>query len=158
MARVIRRFGRRDRGVPAVTRRAAYAVVMSEDARILVVQTRKGIFLPGGGSAPNEAPRSTVVREALEETGCEIEIRKHLGCASQYFTADGVHYAGDFSFFLASIVRDAVGPAEHDFLWVPADELSNRLYHPSHEWAAQRASDEASAIRAGSRRSDESSS
>ena len=133
-------FGTPNPKSDAVPRAAAYVVLKDGEGSVLIVRAKHGLFLPGGGSEPGESPESTVVRECLEEIGCEIEVGSHLGAAIQHFTAsDGIRYRGTFNFFLASVLQEGAGSAEHDALWLQAADLSGRLFHESHEWAVRRA-------------------
>jgi len=68
-----------DEGLPAVTRLAAYGVILDE-GRILLCRVSPGNLgtgiwvLPGGGLDFGESPQSGVVREVEEETGLLAEI------------------------------------------------------------------------------------
>ncbi len=64
------------------TRRAARGIVFREaDGKIAVFNKREKneYKLPGGGIEGEEEPESAFLREALEETGCEVEITSFLG-------------------------------------------------------------------------------
>ena len=122
-----------------VPRSAAYAVVRDAQGRFLVVRAESGLFLPGGGAQAGESPESTVLREVLEEVGAKAEVRSHIGCAVQHFSAHGVEFRANMQFFVASVEKGDVGSGEHEALWLRAAELSGRLYHESHEWAVHRA-------------------
>jgi 8-oxo-dGTP diphosphatase len=39
----------------------------------------RGWELPGGQQDPGETPEMTVVREVFEETGCHVEVERHVG-------------------------------------------------------------------------------
>jgi 8-oxo-dGTP diphosphatase len=141
MSKVTAEFGAPVPGSEPVHRHAAYAVVLDDKSRVLAVRWKQALFLPGGGSRLGESPEATVAREVLEEVGCEVTLHKHLGHAAQHFVASDLPHLGRFDFFSASVVRGAVGPAEHDALWLATSELAGRLFHESHEWAVRRALD-----------------
>jgi 8-oxo-dGTP diphosphatase len=68
-------------------RLAAYAVCIDED-RALLVRHRSGNWtLPGGRVEHAEDPLDTVVREVLEETGCQACVERLLGVDSRVIPA-----------------------------------------------------------------------
>lgn len=62
-------------------RTAARLVLVDKDGRIPLLFVGTGLYhkLPGGGVEPGETPEEAAAREALEETGYEIEIMERLG-------------------------------------------------------------------------------
>lgn len=64
-----------------VTRFAARGIVVRSDGKIAIFNKSKmnQYKLPGGGCDNNESEKKAFIRECLEETGCEIEIKKCLG-------------------------------------------------------------------------------
>src|SRR5262245_44369083 len=78
-------FGAAPTGARCKVRRAAYAVIFGPNGNVAAVRGKAGVFLPGGGSLPNEAPVSTLLRELKEECGCAARIVHELGQATQYF-------------------------------------------------------------------------
>lgn len=67
-------------------RLAARGIVMREDGKIAVFnKSNKNEYkLPGGGIEGEENPEIAFKREAMEETGCEVEIIKELGTTEEY--------------------------------------------------------------------------
>lgn len=67
-------------------RLAARGIVIREDGKIAVFnKSNKNEYkLPGGGLEGEENPEDGFKREALEETGCEVEIIKALGTTEEY--------------------------------------------------------------------------
>lgn len=67
-------------------RLAARGIVIREDGKIAVFnKSNKNEYkLPGGGLEGEEEPEEGFKREALEETGCEVEIIKALGTTEEY--------------------------------------------------------------------------
>lgn len=62
------------------------------------------ISYPGGGIEGDETPEEAFKREALEETGCEVEIIKSLGIAEEYksqINFKQISYA-----FVGKVVKD----------------------------------------------------
>jgi 8-oxo-dGTP pyrophosphatase MutT (NUDIX family) len=81
-------FGTPEPDIQHTERRAAYAVIISNDSRVAMV---KGVhrggdrFLPGGGSLPEEAPEDTVTREVREELARDVRLLSKIGAVIQYF-------------------------------------------------------------------------
>ncbi len=67
-------------------RLAARGIVMREDGKIAVFnKSNKNEYkLPGGGIEGEEKPEIAFKREAMEETGCEVEIIKEIGITEEY--------------------------------------------------------------------------
>ena len=67
-------------------RHGARGIVIREDGKIAVFnKSNKNEFkLPGGGIEGKENPEEAFKREALEETGCEVEIIDTLGTIEEY--------------------------------------------------------------------------
>lgn len=67
-------------------RLAARGIVIREDGKIAVFnKSNKNEYkLPGGGIEGKENPEIAFKREAMEETGCEVEIIKELGTTEEY--------------------------------------------------------------------------
>ena len=65
------------------TRTGAYAVLIDDEARILLAlwnQADPPVWtLPGGGAEPGETPEEAAVREVREETGYDVELLRLLG-------------------------------------------------------------------------------
>ena len=58
------------------------AVVAQNDRFLMIEHRSSGVVVvtqPGGHIETGEAPEQAVVREALEETGCEISVSGLLG-------------------------------------------------------------------------------
>ena len=117
-------------------RRAAYAVVRGPEAKIAVVQTSSGYFLPGGGALPDEAPEETVTREVREELARDVKIVCEIGEAIQYFYAEGKHFRMEARFFEVELRGEAGGQGEHQLCWLDQGELEGAFFHESHAWAA----------------------
>jgi 8-oxo-dGTP diphosphatase len=78
-------------------RQAARAVVFREDGRIALLHVKAHAYhkLPGGGIEPGEDIAAALVRECLEEIGCDIYIGESLGEVHEYrerFTQHQISY------------------------------------------------------------------
>lgn len=67
-------------------RTASRGIVIRDDGKIAVFnKSNKNEYkLPGGGIEGEEEPEIAFKREAMEETGCEVEIIKELGITEEY--------------------------------------------------------------------------
>lgn len=67
-------------------RLGARGIVIREDGKIAIFnKSNKNEYkLPGGGLEGEEEPEKAFKREALEETGCEVEIIQSLGITEEY--------------------------------------------------------------------------
>lgn len=62
-------------------RHTARGIILHGDRLLLIERWRPGkhyFSIPGGGIEPGEIPEQTVVREVLEETGCQVGIGRQL--------------------------------------------------------------------------------
>ncbi len=69
------------------------AVVFDNDNNVALVGTTVNYFylLPGGGVEPRESIESGIIRECLEEIGCNIELQKAIGILDDYRNRDKKH-------------------------------------------------------------------
>lgn len=68
------------------TRYGARGIIIRDDGKIAVFnKTKKNEYkLPGGGIENIETPEEAFIREALEETGCIVDIIDKLGIIEEY--------------------------------------------------------------------------
>lgn len=87
-------------------RLAARGIVIREDGRIAVFnKSNKNEYkLPGGGIEGEEKPEIAFKREALEETGCEVEIIKELGITEEYKSLDNFKQISYV--FVSKVIKD----------------------------------------------------
>lgn len=73
-------------------RLGARGIVIREDGKIAIFnKSNKNEYkLPGGGLEGKEEPEEAFRREALEETGCEIEIIECLGTTEEYKSLNNI--------------------------------------------------------------------
>ena len=85
-----------------VNEREEVLLVLREDFRIWA--------LPGGGVEPDESWEQAAVRETLEETGYQVEIRQYIG---EYWRPQMSHGHGDLRHVFLAQTGGGV-PASHD--------------------------------------------
>lgn len=71
-------------------RLGARGIIIASDGKIAIFNkaNKNEYKLPGGGIDDKEIPEETFKREALEETGCEIEIIRSLGTIEEHKSLD----------------------------------------------------------------------
>jgi 8-oxo-dGTP diphosphatase len=135
-------FGEKTPGVSYRPRPASYGILPGDEGRVAVIETKKGLFLPGGGREGDETPEACLHREILEELGLRVEIVQSLGEATQFFhaVAEATHYVSPGRFFLCRRLGTAKIPGEEDHRlhWVSPEEAGPRFIHDTHGWAVGR--------------------
>jgi 8-oxo-dGTP diphosphatase len=123
----------------AVVRPSAYGLVTDGGARIGVVRTPQGRFLPGGGIERGEAPHQTVAREVLEECGLDVSVGSWGWRAVDfvYSPTERTHFEKRSTFVDARPLgpRTTARELDHELVWLPPQEAMASLAHPSHRWA-----------------------
>lgn len=87
-------------------RKGARGIIINSDGKIAVFNkaNKNEYKLPGGGIDDGENPEVAFKREALEETGCEIEIIKSLGTIEEHKSLD--NFKQTSYVFVAKVVND----------------------------------------------------
>lgn len=80
-------------GVRYEDRPTGKAIVFDEEGKIALVGTKVNSYylLPGGGIDPGESVEDGIVRECLEEIGCDVRLDRPLGIIEDYRTRDKKH-------------------------------------------------------------------
>ena len=123
-------------------RPGAYGVLRDGSSRVAVVLTPAGVFLPGGGQKPGEAPEPALRREFIEECGLSIQVGRRIGVADElvFSREEGRYFRKRGTFYEALPCEDrAAGGLEpdHSLVWLPRREVVARLSHESHRWAVR---------------------
>ena len=140
-------FGMPPAGAPCLERPGAYAVALV-GGRLLVVETPSGLYLPGGGTGPGEAPEEALRREVREETGYRVVRLARFASARQYLTTrEGRRCIVKVeTFYTVGLAGEPAGAeADHRPRWLPVEEAIAGLTEAAQRWAvrtAQNASDQ----------------
>jgi 8-oxo-dGTP diphosphatase len=140
MIDVIPQFGEAETAADYILRPGGYVVITNAVGEIAVVKTPRGFFLPGGGQDEGETPEQAAIREAVEECGLYLRIRGQIGVADElvWSVSESKHYRKRCTFFSAECDRSAGdGEADHELIWMPANEAAARLTHGSQAWAVK---------------------
>ena len=86
---------------------------------------------PGGGIKPGEPFEAGIVREALEETGLEVEVERYLVAAEALFLHGAAEVPWRTHVFLARALTDELEPRDTEEIagarWGTLDELAGPL-------------------------------
>jgi len=111
-------------------------VLVRHGAVLMVRQTYRGRVLwtfPGGAIEPGETPEQAAVREAREETGLEVAVRRRLfqaprsGATGTYDCHLGVVVGGALALGTDPDLPPDAPPELHEVRWLPIASLAT---HP----------------------------
>lgn len=135
-------FGKSVPGREPEERPGAYGLAFSE-GRLLVVENKRRLYLPGGALNAGELPEEALHREVLEETGYEIERAVPLAQAAQYVDSPDGYFNKICAFFAVDVghrVRNYYSPG-HSPEWVPIDDAIPAIQEEASVWAIRRYSE-----------------
>jgi 8-oxo-dGTP pyrophosphatase MutT (NUDIX family) len=107
-------------------RLAVRVIVMNEKDEIIIIHAKNGNYykLPGGGIEADEDHGVAGQREAMEETGCKVDLQSN--CMAE--VEEWRHDLHQMSYcYLAHLVQDAATPE------LTEEELADELQH---EWVS----------------------
>lgn len=120
-------------------RKGAYLVPIRGE-KVGVVETAKGYFLLGGGIEGEETDNQCIIRECIEETGYQVEIKEKVCSAETYckhptignFHPIQVYYSGQ----LVKKIKESM-ELDHMFRWVEYETIKGKMYLEMQNWAIE---------------------
>ena len=119
-------------------RPGAYLIPV-RDGKIAVARVQNRHYLLGGGIEGEETQVACIHRECLEEAGFSCEVAEFL-CSAEWYTqnaAGDAHYTQYY--YTGTLVERVSAPVEkdHELVWIPIEELRDRLYLEMQNWALE---------------------
>jgi len=124
-------------------REGAY-VIPIKDNKVCIVKTPKGYFLIGGGMDTGESETDCIIRECLEETGCNVIIKEKIASAETFCKHPKVKFFHPIQhYYIGELSNKIQEPIEsdHELIWVNVNEIKGKMFAPMQEWAIQIAFD-----------------
>ena len=134
-------FGEKKENVHYVSRPGVYIIFFNSKNEIGVVQTPKGLFLPGGGKNKKESDDECLERELIEELGWKIQIGNKIGHNIQYYNSTKKFLKMECYFYLGESFIKVTNPKETDHIlkWFSSEHLIENLYPENQKWAVKEA-------------------
>lgn len=124
-------FGNKELSENAITRSGAYAILKT-DNKAGIIKNDLGYFLIGGGHEEGETDRECLVREALEETGYNLEVGEYLEEISEYV------YVPEWDKTFCKVMRvykaqlmervSEKTEKDHELIWVDLNFAIEKMY------------------------------
>jgi len=144
-------FGEKDPRLNYYTRPGAYLIAFEANC-IILVETPKGYFLPGGGLEADETHEECIRRECLEEMGCTVKIHGKLAEAEMYTIHPNIGLFHPVQYYYTGVllepVTESVEP-DHRMVRIPKEvfepghpayaEQAGKFAVPCQLWAVQKA-------------------
>ncbi len=133
-------FGEKLSDVSYNDRAGAYLISV-KNGKMAVVETPKGYFLIGGGINTDESHVDCIKREAIEEIGHIVTVKKYICSAEEYITREKRGYFHPIQYYYeGEIGEKTVNPIEmdHVFKWIPIEESESKLFFKSQKWAVKK--------------------
>jgi len=133
-------FGKKESTIKYQDRPGAYGITIKNEL-VLIVNTPRGYFLPGGGLDENEEPEIALAREYLEELGIKIKPLKKIGMAAQYCrtAVENIYFKKIGHFYLVDHIDKIpqASEADHSPEWVTAQFAIKNLRQEFQSWAIE---------------------
>ena len=132
-----RSFGRRLPDKTSLDRPGAYLIAV-QNGMIAVIQTPKGLFLPGGGTESCESDVDCIRREVLEETGSEAEVGAFLCAAESYSEHETLGFFHPIQFYYTGRIGKRIrepNESDHRIFWLPPEDVRGKLFPEMQNWA-----------------------
>ena len=132
-------FGEKKENINYLSRPGVYIIFFNSKDEIGVIQTPKGLFLPGGGKNVNESDEECLKRELIEELGWKIQIGCFIGKNIQYFNSNKKFLKLECYFYLGESFLKVSEPKEKDHIlkWLSSDYLIENIYPENQKWAVK---------------------
>ena len=134
-------FGEKKENVNYLSRPGVYIIFFNSKGEIGVVETPKGLFLPGGGKNKNESDKECLERELIEELGWKIQIGSKIGQNIQYYNSTKKFLKMECYFYFGESYVKVNEPKEKDHIlkWLSSDHLIENLHPENQKWAVKEA-------------------
>lgn len=124
-----------------------YVVIFNSNNEVLVVNTKRGPYLPGGGVDLGESFIEALKREVVEETGFTLSEIYQLTKANQFAIhpiAGPVNKIATFYIGIIdeAVVRYSVETRDHEVLWMKIEDFFNCKTDEFHQYAVRKALEE----------------
>ncbi len=109
-----------------------------QDGKLAVIQTPKGLFLPGGGTESCESDVDCIRREVLEETGSEAEVGAFLCAAESYSEHETLGFFHPIQFYYTGRIGKRIrepNESDHRIFWLPPEDVRGKLFPEMQNWA-----------------------
>lgn len=104
--------------------RASAVAIITEDDKLLAINTGDYLMLPGGGVEYGETFEEAAERETLEETGYKIRIKNKL--------SEEINSVGGTEFIYSAELSDKeqirTGSWEGEPVWIDLEEIEDRIW------------------------------
>lgn len=133
-------FGMKENEKEYLEREGAYLIAVKNE-KLAVVRTERGCFLIGGGLEENESHISCIKREALEETGYQVNVEGFIGSADTYcehWTFGAFHPIQNYYYGqIEEKIKEAIEKDQH-FEWIRLDDIEKEMFSEQQKWAVEK--------------------
>jgi 8-oxo-dGTP diphosphatase len=124
-------FGSIEPQADYIFRPGAYGL-LQQDGKVGIVRSPLGYFLIGGGLEFGETDEDCLVREGLEEAGCELAVGRHLETVDEYVVVkgSGEAYHKRISAYQVEILSYGHLQLEedHEMIWMDKEMALKAMY------------------------------
>lgn len=127
----INKFGNPSDDTKAVIRPGVYGVCV-KNKKLLIVKSRLGGFIVGGGIEASESDQECLKRETLEEIGYDIDVKEWLEDVIEYIYVPerDKSYVKTMRFYKIDLLDYTTEAIEKDHFvaWIEKSEIDNSMY------------------------------